>query len=117
MRKLIRIFGAEFDPLESKAFSFRPAPDQIKATGLLFSNDAHVSVSFENNMSLTTNQIEFAYRNEAMLVSPSKRAISIDENLTTCQVISGTVQNLKTVHQGNEKRTINIYLQVDLNEN
>ena len=116
MQKLIRIFGAEFKSMESKAFSYRIDKNYKTANGLLFSNDATVSLSFESNMSLVTNQMEFAYRNEALTVPPSKRAIKVDQDLTDCQVISGTIENLKIIQQDNAKRTINIYLLVERNE-
>lgn len=113
MGKLIRIFQGEFDPLEKQELSFRPSPEYGKAVGLLFSNDSSVSLSFASNMELQTNEIEFAYRNESLITPPSKRPISINTDLNTCTIVSGTVMNLKKTHEAKKKRTINVYLLVE----
>ena len=110
MQQLIQIFSGDFNPLESKTFSYRPSPNHQKAIGLLFGSDTVVSMSFNNDMSLNFNQLEFYNGSELVKIPPSKRILSINEDLTTCDVITGVVENLKTKHPKKGKRIINIYL-------
>ena len=111
--QLIRIYGAEFEPTESKTFSYRPSKNDRRATGMLFSHNSALSLSFQNNMDLQVNQVEFAYQDESLPLPPSKRVIELDQDLNDCKVITGTIENLRTQHQNGEKRTINIYLLVE----
>ena len=112
-KRLIRIFAGIFDPQETKAFNYQAGKHQHKAVGVMFSHDTALSLSFQNNMSLTTSRLEFAYKNEALLTPPGDRIFTIEEDLKNCKVITGTVENLKNVHQGGAKKIINIYLLVE----
>ncbi len=110
--RIERIFTGDFDAQESKEICFNPSKHHKKAVGLFFSADATVSLAFNHGTDLLFSDLEFAYRHENKDKSPNDRVFDISVALED-QIISGSVTNRKTTHQGDEKRTINIYMIIE----
>lgn len=115
-KRLVNIFEADFYPNEVKLFSYCISKKQQKAIGILFSNDASVSLSFLNGGDLTCNQIELNYSSEPFTTPPSKRLLSLNQSLFACHTISGTVENSVSDYSYGHTRKINVYLLIEENE-
>lgn len=99
--RIIRIFGGQFEALQSKSFTFVPSPTHKRMVAYFFSDDASVSFSTNNNTALVAHKItEKSQANYG--IAPDKRLHHFQYDLNGS--LHGMMQNLK-----NEQRIINLY--------
>lgn len=104
-KRWIRLYKDTLDPLQNKAFSYVVKKHQKKILGILFSNDAAVSLSLSNETTLELNTFKSS---DLLTLPPSRRVLDWQQAITHCDTITGSLTNLKA-----EQRTINIYLYIE----
>ncbi|UZO79746.1 hypothetical protein NBT05_12385 [Aquimarina sp. ERC-38] len=101
--KVITLFSGELEGGQRSAFSYTLNGLGKLVSGLLHSNKASVSVSFQNETQLEIDSLD-TLLTSSLDLPPSQRIISWEQELADCSYISGMVQNLAT-----HSRTINLY--------
>ena len=104
-KRWIRIYGGTLEALESLAFKYVVKKHQRRILGVLFSNDAELSLSLSNEMELELNDFK---SNDVLVLPPSMRVLDWQQEVKPCDSITGSVTNLK-----GKTRNINVYLYME----
>lgn len=104
-KRWIRIYGGTLEGLESLAFKYVVKRHQRRVLGVLFSNDAALSLSLSNEMELEMNDFK---SNDALVLPPSMRVLDWKQEVTPCDSITGSITNLKS-----QTRNMNVYLYME----